>query len=186
MLNRVILIGRLTRDPELRYTPAGVAVTQFTLAVDRPFSGGEGREREADFIPVVTWRQLAETCANYLRKGRLTAVEGRIQVRNYENNEGKRVYVTEVIADNVRFLESNREGGGQREEGGGYGGSGNGGNGSNSGGYGGGGGNSSYGGSGSGNGGGYGSNRTNQSRNDNDPFKDDGRPIDISEDDLPF
>jgi single-strand DNA-binding protein len=106
MLNRIILIGRLTRDPELRYTPAGVAVTQFTLAVDRNFKP-EGGEKEADFIPVVTWRQLAETCANYLRKGRLTAVEGRIQVRNYENNEGKRVYVTEVIADNVRFLESN-------------------------------------------------------------------------------
>ncbi|WP_211750418.1 single-stranded DNA-binding protein [Paenibacillus sp. Marseille-Q4541] len=105
MLNRVILIGRLTKDPELRYTPAGVAVTQFTLAVDRPFSAAGG-EREADFIPVVTWRQLAETCANYLRKGRLTAVEGRIQIRNYENNEGKRVYVTEIIADNVRFLES--------------------------------------------------------------------------------
>ena len=68
---------------------------------------GQG-ESEADFIPIVTWRQLAETCANYLRKGRLTAVEGRIQVRNYENNEGKRVYVTEVIADNVRFLESNQ------------------------------------------------------------------------------
>ncbi|MCR2805342.1 single-stranded DNA-binding protein [Paenibacillus soyae] len=182
MLNRVILIGRLTRDPELRYTPAGVAVTQFTLAVDRPFSGGEGREREADFIPVVTWRQLAETCANYLRKGRLTAVEGRIQVRNYENNEGKRVYVTEVIADNVRFLESSREGGGQREDnGGGFGGGGN----SGGGGYSGGGGNSSYGG-GNNSGGGYGGNRSNQSRNDNDPFKDDGRPIDISEDDLPF
>ncbi|MEK3885394.1 single-stranded DNA-binding protein [Paenibacillus sp. PL2-23] len=186
MLNRVILIGRLTRDPELRYTPAGVAVTQFTLAVDRPFSGGEGREREADFIPVVTWRQLAETCANYLRKGRLTAVEGRIQVRNYENNEGKRVYVTEVIADNVRFLESSREGGGQQREdnGGGYGSGGNSGNGG--GGYSGGGGNSSYGGSNNG-GGGYSGNRSNQSRNDNnDPFKDDGRPIDISEDDLPF
>lgn len=108
MLNRVILIGRLTRDPELRYTPSGVATCQFTLAVDRPFTN-QGGEREADFIPVVTWRQLAETCANYLRKGRLTAVEGRIQVRNYENNEGKRVYVTEVIADNVRFLESNRQ-----------------------------------------------------------------------------
>lgn len=111
MLNRIILIGRLTRDPELRYTPAGVAVTQFTLAVDRNFTGQNG-EREADFIPVVTWRQLAETCANYLRKGRLAAVEGRIQVRNYENNEGKRVYVTEVIADNVRFLESNNSGNG--------------------------------------------------------------------------
>ncbi|OXL83149.1 single-stranded DNA-binding protein [Paenibacillus sp. SSG-1] len=107
MLNRVILIGRLTKDPELRYTPSGVAVTQFTLAVDRPFNNNG--EKEADFIPVVTWRQLAETCANYLRKGRLTAVEGRIQIRNYENNEGKRVYVTEVIADNVRFLESNRD-----------------------------------------------------------------------------
>jgi len=175
MLNRVILIGRLTRDPELRYTPAGVAVTQFTLAVDRPFTSGQG-EREADFIPVVTWRQLAETCANYLRKGRLTAVEGRIQVRNYENNEGKRVYVTEVIADNVRFLESSREGGASREEsGGGY----SGGGGNTGGGYGGGGNNSSYSGGNSGN-------RSNQSRNDNDPFKDDGRPIDISEDDLPF
>ncbi len=111
MLNRIILIGRLTRDPELRYTPSGVATTTFTLAVDRNFTGQNG-EREADFIPIVTWRQLAETCANYLRKGRLCAVEGRIQVRNYENNEGKRVYVTEVVADNVRFLESanNRSG----------------------------------------------------------------------------
>jgi single-strand DNA-binding protein len=108
MLNRVILIGRLTRDPELRYTPAGVAVTQFTLAIDRPFSGGQGKEKEADFINIVTWRQLAETCASYLRKGRLTAVEGRIQVRNYDNSEGRKVYVTEVIADNVRFLESNK------------------------------------------------------------------------------
>ncbi|CAI6079526.1 Single-stranded DNA-binding protein A [Paenibacillus sp. JJ-100] len=160
MLNRVILIGRLTRDPELRYTPAGVAVTQFTLAVDRPFTS-QGGEREADFIPVVTWRQLAETCANYLRKGRLAAVEGRIQVRNYENNEGKRVYVTEVIADNVRFLESaNRDGGGgggqpMREE-------------------------PSYGGSGR-------ASNNNASRSNNqDPFSDDGKPIDISDDDLPF
>ncbi|UVI30313.1 single-stranded DNA-binding protein [Paenibacillus spongiae] len=179
MLNRVILIGRLTRDPEMRYTPAGVAVTQFTLAVDRPFTSGQG-EREADFIPVVTWRQLAETCANYLRKGRLTAVEGRIQVRNYENNEGKRVYVTEVIADNVRFLESgNREG--SREEGGNFGGGGYGGQGGqgNQGG-------GSYGGNSSGGGGGR-SGGSSSSRNDNrDPFSDDGRPIDISEDDLPF
>ncbi|CAM3757725.1 MULTISPECIES: single-stranded DNA-binding protein [Paenibacillus] len=160
MLNRVILIGRLTRDPELRYTPSGVAVTQFTLAVDRPFTA-QGGEREADFIPIVTWRQLAETCANYLRKGRLTAVEGRIQVRNYENNEGKRVYVTEVIADNVRFLESNRDNNGgaaPREE-------------------------SPFGGGGSG-----GGNRSNSgySRNNQDPFSDEGKPIDISDDDLPF
>lgn len=103
MLNRTILIGRLTRDPELRYTTGGTATTQFTLAVDRPFQ--TNGKKEADFIPVVTWRQTAEACANYLHKGRLTAVEGRIQTRNYENNEGQRVYVTEVIADNVRFLE---------------------------------------------------------------------------------
>lgn len=104
MLNNVILIGRLTRDPEMRYTPQGIAVTTFTLAVDRPFTQGSG-QREADFIPIVTWRQLAETCANYLKKGRLAAVEGRIQIRNYDNNEGRKVYVTEVIADNVRFLD---------------------------------------------------------------------------------
>src|SRR5690606_14247404 len=107
MLNRVILVGRLTRDPDLRYTPSGVATTTFNLTVDRPFAGADGK-KEADFIPIVTWRQLAESCAHYLRKGRLCAVEGRIQVRHYENNEGKRVYVTEDIADNVRFLESNR------------------------------------------------------------------------------
>jgi single-strand DNA-binding protein len=178
----VILIGRLTRDPELRYTPQGVAVTQFTLAVDRPFSNNQN-EREADFIPVVTWRQLAETCANYLRKGRLTAVEGRIQVRNYDNNEGKKVYVTEVIADNVRFLESaNRgEGGGNREDmqggGGGYGGGGN----RNSGG------NSNYGGGNSyGGGGGGSSSGGNRGGGNADPFSDDGKPIDISDDDLPF
>jgi len=165
LLNRVILIGRLTKDPELRYTPSGVAVTQFTIAVDRPFTS-QGGEREADFIPVVTWRQLAETCANYLRKGRLTAVEGRIQVRNYENNEGKRVYVTEVIADNVRFLESgNREGGGSREEAQASGG---------------------FGGGGIGGGSGQGSNRNTSRSNNQDPFSDDGKPIDISDDDLPF
>ena len=180
MLNRVILIGRLTRDPEMRYTPSGVAVTQFTLAVDRPFTSGGG-EREADFIPIVVWRQLAEQCANYLRKGRLAAVEGRIQVRNYENNEGRRVYVTEVIADNVRFLESpNREGGSRDESGGGYsGGAGGGGSYGGGGNYGGGGGTGGYGGGNAGGGRG-------NSRNDSDPFKDDGRPIDISEDDLPF
>jgi single-strand DNA-binding protein len=108
MLNRVILIGRLSRDPDMRYSPSGVACTTFTLAVDRPFTNSTG-EREADFIPIVTWRQLAEACANHLRKGRLCAVEGRIQVRNYENNEGKRVYVTEIVADNVRFLERPKE-----------------------------------------------------------------------------
>lgn len=102
-LNQVVLIGRLTKDPELRYTPSGVAVTQFTLAVDRPFTNQEG-EREADFIPVVVWKAVAENVANYVKKGHQVAVTGRIQVRNYENNEGRRVYVTEVIGQNVQFL----------------------------------------------------------------------------------
>lgn len=103
MLNRVILIGRLARDPSLKYTPAGVAVTELTLAVDRPFK--TGGEKEADFISVIAWRQLAETCANYLKRGRLAAVEGRMQTRKYDGKDGKKVYVTEVIADNVRFLD---------------------------------------------------------------------------------
>lgn len=111
MLNNVILIGRLVRDPELRYTPSGVAVTTFTLAVDRPYSNES--KKETDFIPIVTWRALAETCANYLRKGRLCAIEGRLQIRNYEK-DGRRVYVSEVVAENVRFLESNTTG--QRQE----------------------------------------------------------------------
>lgn len=108
MLNRVVLIGRLTRDPELRYTSNGTAVTTFTLAVDRNYTNQQG-EREADFLNIVVWRQLAELCANYLKKGRLTAVEGRIQTRSYDNQEGRKVYVTEIVADNVRFLESNRD-----------------------------------------------------------------------------
>lgn len=148
ILNRVVLIGRLTADPNLRYLPNGTATTSFTLACDRPFKP-EGGEREADFIPIVCWRQLAETCANYLRKGRLTAVEGRLQIRNYENNEGRRVYVSEIIADNVRFLESNRDGSAAVEE-----------NGSHS------------------------ANAGSNSRRD--PFQGEGRPIDISESDLPF
>lgn len=107
MLNRVIMIGRTTTDGELKYTPSGVAVYTVNIAVDRPFLNNGNKE--TDFIPVVTWRQLAETCANYIRKGRLIAAEGRWQVRHYENNEGKRVYVHELVADNVRFLESNRD-----------------------------------------------------------------------------
>lgn len=102
-LNQVVLIGRLTKDPELRYTPSGVAVAQFTLAVDRPFANQNG-EREADFIPVVVWKAVAENVANYVKKGHQVAVTGRIQVRNYENNEGRRVYVTEVVGQNVQFL----------------------------------------------------------------------------------
>lgn len=100
MLNRVILIGRLTRDPELRYTPNGTAVARFTLAINRKFN-----REETDFIDIVAWRGLAENCANYLGKGRLAAVEGRLQVRSYETQEGQKRRVTEVIADDVRFLD---------------------------------------------------------------------------------
>lgn len=109
MLNTVVLIGRLVRDPELRYTPAGVAVGSLTLAVDRPFVNQQG-ERETDFIDVVLWRRLAETCANHLTKGRLIAVEGRLQVRSFETQDGQRRRVTEVVARDVRFLDRPREG----------------------------------------------------------------------------
>ena len=103
MINRAVLLGRLTKDPELRYTSSGIAVTTFTLAIDRRTSNQQG-ERETDFIPIVAWRQLGELCANYLKKGQQAAVEGRIQVRNYENKEGRKVYVTEIVADNVQVL----------------------------------------------------------------------------------
>lgn len=104
MLNKVILIGRLTRDPELRYTPNGISVATFTLAVDRNYTNQEG-QRETDFIPIVTWRGLADTCGKYLSKGRLVAVSGRMQVRNYEGQDGQRRYITEVVASEVQFLE---------------------------------------------------------------------------------
>ena len=100
MLNRVILIGRLTRDPELKYTTNGTAVATFTLAINRRFN-----KEETDFIDVVTWKGLAENCANYLGKGRLAAVEGRLQVRSYETKEGQKRKVAEVVADDVRFLD---------------------------------------------------------------------------------
>lgn len=102
-MNRVILIGRLTRDPELRYTPNGTAVTTFTIAVDRKFN-----RNEADFIPIVVWNKAAENCANYLGKGRMVAVEGRLQIRSYDTQEGQKRWVTEVIADEVKFLDKGR------------------------------------------------------------------------------
>ena len=114
MLNRVVLVGRLTADPSLRYTPSGTAVCNFTLAVERPFTNQQG-EREADFINVQVWRKAAENVANYLRKGSLAGVDGRIQTRSYEK-DGKRVYVTEVVADMVRFLESKGKGTGEQKE----------------------------------------------------------------------
>lgn len=131
MINNVTLVGRLTRDPELRYTPSGVAVTKFTLAVNRNFSNQNG-EREADFINIVTWRKQAENCANYIKKGSLVGIVGRIQTGKYENNEGRTVYTTDVVAENVQFLESKRGGGFQN------------------------------------------------------PFDDNGKPIDIKDEDLPF
>ena len=103
-LNQIVLIGNLTRDPELRYTPDGTPVTSFTMAVNRPFVNRQG-EREADFVPIVVWRKRAETCSEYLMKGSQVAVEGRLQVRNYEDKDGIRKWVTEVVARRVDFLQ---------------------------------------------------------------------------------
>lgn len=104
MLNRVVLIGRLTQDPELRYTNSGTAVASFSLAVDRSRPNQAG-ERETDFINIVVWQKQAELCAQYLHKGRLAAVDGRLQIRAYENREGQKVRVAEVVAESVRFLD---------------------------------------------------------------------------------
>lgn len=103
-MNKVFLIGRLSRDPELRHTTSGMAVCQINVAISR--RNGAGREPETDFINVVVWDKQAENVSKYLAKGRQVAVEGRIQTRNYDNNEGKKVYVTEVVATNVEFLGS--------------------------------------------------------------------------------
>jgi single-strand DNA-binding protein len=129
-MNVVALVGRLTKDPELRYTPSGVATCTFTLAVENPFAK---QDPKADFLQIVTWKQSAEACANYLRKGRLCSVEGRISTRNYEK-DGRKVYVTEIMASNVRFLE--------KAEG--------------------------------------------QQQQNNQPPVNEGKPLDISDDDLPF
>ncbi|WP_456363875.1 single-stranded DNA-binding protein [Priestia aryabhattai] len=174
MMNRVILVGRLTKDPELRYTPTGVAVATFTLAVNRTFTNQSG-EREADFINVVVWRKQAENVANFLKKGSQAGVDGRLQSRSYEGQDGKRVYVTEVVAESVQFLEpksgSGNTGGSQ--------------------------GNSSNQGNNGNNRNPQGGNRNNTSahqsgdqgytRVDEDPFANNGsETIDISDDDLPF
>ncbi|MCP3026977.1 single-stranded DNA-binding protein [Halobacillus sp. A5] len=161
MLNRVVLVGRLTRDPDLRYTPNGVAVANFTIAVNRPFSNNQG-DRDADFINCVVWRRAAENLANFMNKGSLVGVDGRLQSRSFDNQEGKRVFVTEVVADSVQFLESK---GGSSQGGGGQQGfqpnqnqqPGN-----------------------------YNNNNNNNNNNNEDPFADKGEPIDISDDDLPF
>lgn len=170
MMNRVVLVGRLTKDPELRYTPNGAAVATFTLAVNRAFTNQQG-EREADFINCVVWRRAAENVANFLKKGSLAGVDGRIQTRNYEGQDGKRVYVTEVSAESVQFLEPRSASAGERSHD-----------------------NNAY-------GGGQrnqdfpfdqqnqrnnNNNKSGYTRMDEDPFANDGQPIDISDDDLPF
>ncbi len=123
-LNRVILIGRLASDPELKYTPSGIAVTQFRLAVNRPMSAearSNGQEKQADFFSIVAWRQSAEYAANYLGKGRLVAVEGRLQVREYVTQAGEKRRDTEVVVDNLKSLDRPKEGEeGTQSGGGGY------------------------------------------------------------------
>ena len=149
MLNRVVLVGRLTKDPELRYTPGGKAVATFTLAINRTYTNQQG-EREADFIQCVVWKRIAENVANYLKKGSLAGVDGRLQTRNYENQQGQRVYVTEIICESVQFLDSknsnNNANQSQQDQ------------------------------------------QYQQKKNENfrDPFQNEGQPIDISDDDLPF
>ncbi|MBM7541347.1 MULTISPECIES: single-stranded DNA-binding protein [Amphibacillus] len=163
MLNRVVLVGRLTKDPDLRYTASGVAVANFTIAVNRPFSNQQG-DREADFINCVIWRKPAENLANYMSKGSLVGVDGRIQTRSYDGQDGKRVFVTEVVADTVQFLEPRNSNSGSAPKGGGQG-------------------SGSY----------QSEQHQNQQQAPNNTFNqptgspnDNMEPIDISDDDLPF
>ena len=162
MMNRVVLVGRLTKDPELRYTPNGIPVATFTLAVNRSFTNQQG-EREADFINCVVWRKPAENAANYLRKGSLAGVDGKVQTRNYEGQDGKRVYVTEILAESVQFLEPRSQNAG--------------GNGQS---------NGNTGGSNYNSGNSQQRSNNNYTRVDDDPFTNNGKEIDISDDDLPF
>lgn len=162
MINNVVLNGRLTKDPDLKYTSNGTAVASFTVAVNRDFTNQSG-EREADFINCVAWRKTAETIANFTKKGALIGVVGRIQTRHYDNDEGKRVYVTEIVVDKFNFLESkntantgnqsqpqpNTRNYQQNSQQGGY-------------------------------------NSNNSYNQGGDPFASNGQPIEISDDDLPF
>lgn len=148
MMNRVVLVGRLTADPELKYLPDGTPVATFTLAVNRTFTNKNG-EREADFIRCKVWKRPAENVANFLKKGSLAGVDGRIETRTWET-DGKKNFATEVVAESVQFLEPKGQSTNQSS------------NQNNN----------------------QGSN--NYTRVDEDPFKNDGQPIDISDDDLPF
>lgn len=116
MINNTTLVGRLTKDVDLRYTSNGTATGTFTLAVNRPFKNANG-EQEADFIQCVIWRKNAENFANFTRKGSLVGITGRIQTRTYDNKEGQRVYVTEVVAENFALLESKKDGAGNGQAG---------------------------------------------------------------------
>ena len=109
MLNHIVLMGRLTRDPELRRTGSGIAVASFTLAVDRDFGSRDGGERETDFIDIVAWRSTAEFVAKYFTKGRMAVVSGRLQIRNWNDKEGNKRRSAEVVADNVYFGDSKRD-----------------------------------------------------------------------------
>ncbi|PWU70070.1 MULTISPECIES: single-stranded DNA-binding protein [Gracilibacillus] len=166
MLNRVVLVGRLTKDPDLRYTPSGVAVANFTIAVNRPFSNQQG-QREADFINCVVWRRPAENLANFMSKGSLIGVDGRLQTRSYDDPDGKRVFITEVVADSVQFLESKGGSSGGQS-----------------------GGSQSYNNQNqnqASQANQFNQNNSNNQGNKNDnPFENSGEPIDISDDDLPF
>ncbi|GAJ27002.1 single-stranded DNA-binding protein [Liquorilactobacillus sucicola DSM 21376 = JCM 15457] len=176
MINRAVLVGRLTRDPDLRYTANGVAVATFTVAVNRQFTNQQG-EREADFINCVIWRKAAENFANFTHKGSLVGVDGRIQTRSYENQQGVRVYVTEIVVDSFSLLESRSQSERYQQQHGG---------------------NDSQGSASSQNGSNpnndnlFGNSTKNNSakaqdnNTDVDPFADNGKQIDISDDDLPF
>lgn len=108
MINNVVLVGRLTRDPELKMTSSNTPFVNFTLAVNRNFTNQAG-EREADFVNCTIWNRAAENLAKYMRQGSLVGVEGRIQTRNYENDQGQRVYITEVVVNSLQYLETRRE-----------------------------------------------------------------------------
>lgn len=157
-MNRVVLVGRLTRDPDLRYTPNGVAVANFRIAIDRPFSNQQGN-RDADFINCVVWRRAAENLATYMKKGSMIGVDGRIQSRSFEGRDGNTVFVTEVVADNIQFLESKGASQSRDQQPSGFQPNQN----QN-----------------------QNQNQTTQTQTNENPFKDNGEPIDISDDDLPF
>lgn len=110
MLNRIILMGRLTRDPELRHTQAGTPVASFSLAVDRDFRSRDGGERTTDFIDIVAWRNTAEFVSKYFTKGRMAVVEGRLQIRDWTDRDGGKRRSAEVVADNIYFGDSKRDG----------------------------------------------------------------------------